>query len=338
MIKFYKIILFFISVCANVKAQQKPQYTQYILNNYIINPAITGIENYIDIKAATRQQWTGLQNAPQTSYLTAHMPLGKTDDWQSSTSFGMVGENPLGRNYKYDYAASEPHHGIGVVAVVDEIGPLSNTSFNLTYAYHIGLAPKLNLSVGVGAGISKISLNTSVITLENPNDEAITRGGSINKLKPDINAGLWLYSVDFFAGASVQQLLPQTLSFSENSIYNTGKTVPHFFVTGGYRFWLNDDITVVPSALLKLVNPTPLSVDVNLKLSFRDKLWIGGAYRKDDSFSGLVGFNVGSMFNLGYSYDFTTSALNTVSRGSHEIVLGFLLNNRYKVTCPQKLW
>lgn len=325
-------------VCEGLKAQQKPQYTQYILNNYIINPAVTGIENYIDVKAATRQQWTGLQNAPQTSYLTAHMPLGKSNDWGSSTSYGMVGDNPLGRSYKDDYQAAESHHGIGVIAVVDKTGPLSNAVFNLTYAYHVGLAPKLNLAVGVGAGISKISLNTNEITLENPVDAAIAGGGTINKLKPDINAGIWLYSVDFFAGASVQQLLPQALSFSDNSTYNSGSTVPHYFMTAGYRFWLNDDITIIPSMMLKVVNPSPMGIDLNTKVSFRDKIWIGGGYRKGDSFSGLIGFNVGSLFNLGYSYDFTTSALNTVSKGSHEIVLGLLLNNRYKVTCPQKLW
>ena len=319
-------------------AQQKPQYTQYILNNYIINPALSGIESYIDVKAATRQQWTGLQNAPKTSYLTAHMPIGKTNDWGSSTSFNMVGENPLGRSYKDDYQASAPHHGIGLVAVVDETGPLSSTTLNLTYAYHLGLAPRVNLSVGVGAGFSQISLNTTNLILENPNDNAIANSGTINRLKPDVNLGVWLYAVDFFLGASVQQLLPQTLSFSDNSSYNTGKTVPHLFITAGYRFWLSDDVTILPSVMVKAVNPAPLSYDFNTKISFRDKIWIGGAYRKDDSFSGLVGFNIGSLFNLGYSYDFTTSALNTVSRGSHEVVLGLLLNNRYRVTCPQKLW
>jgi type IX secretion system PorP/SprF family membrane protein len=336
--RFFKLFIILIGICNITFAQQKPQYTQYILNNYIINPAITGIENYIDMKAGYRQQWTGLQNAPVTSYLTAHMPLGKSNDWGSATSFGMVGENPLGISYKSDYKASDPHHGIGIVAVVDKTGPLSNTTFDVTYAYHLGLAPRLNLALGIGAGISKVSLNTADLTLENPNDAAIANSGTINRLKPDINIGVWLYSAEFFFGASVQQLLPQTLSFSNNSSYNTGKTVPHTFITAGYRFWLNDDITVIPSVMLKYVNPAPLGIDFNTKIAFRDKIWIGGAYRKDDSFSGLLGFNVGSLFNISYSYDFTTSALNTVSRGTHEIVLGLMLNNHYKVTCPQKLW
>ncbi|MFC5285269.1 type IX secretion system membrane protein PorP/SprF [Pedobacter alpinus] len=334
-----KIIAVFLTIyftfTIGLDAQQKPQYTQYILNNYIVNPALTGIESYIDVKAATRQQWTGLQNAPETSYFTAHMPLGNTNEWGGATSSGMVGENPLGISYKTDYKASDPHHGIGIMAVIDKTGPISTTTANITYAYHLGLAPRINLSVGVGVGINRTSLNTADITLDDPNDAAIINNGTINKLKPDVNLGIWLYSAEFFFGTSVQQILPQTISFIYNANANAGKTVPHYFVTTGYRFWLNDDITVIPSVMLKYVNPTPLSIDLNTKIAFRNKVWIGGAYRKNDSFSGMLGFNLGSLLNVGYAYDFTTSALNTVSNGSHEIVIGLTLNNRYQVTCPK---
>ena len=77
-----------------VQAQQKPHYTQYILNNYIINPAITGIENYTDVKFSHRHQWVGLQDAPVTTYFTIHKAIGKKDDRTSATSFRMPGENP----------------------------------------------------------------------------------------------------------------------------------------------------------------------------------------------------------------------------------------------------
>jgi type IX secretion system PorP/SprF family membrane protein len=110
------------------------------------------------------------------------------------------------------------------------------------------------------------------------------------------------------------------------------------FATAGYKFIVGDNIGVIPSIMVKKIDPIPLSIDMNLKMAFRDRFWLGGSYRKDDSFSALAGFNVSSLFSLSYSYDFTTSDLRTVSNGSHEIVLGLLLNNRYKVTCPQHNW
>jgi type IX secretion system PorP/SprF family membrane protein len=110
------------------------------------------------------------------------------------------------------------------------------------------------------------------------------------------------------------------------------------FISAGYKVYLGDDFAAMPSAMVKIVSPVPASIDVNMKLAYRDKFWMGASYRKDDAFSAMAGFNVGSFMNLGYSYDFTTSGLNTVSNGSHEIVLGVFLNNRYKVSCPQKSW
>ena len=82
-----------------IVAQQKPQYTQYVLNQYIINPAISGIENYVDVKISARDQWVGLSGAPKTSYLTIHAPLGKKDYRTSATSYSIPGENPRGKYY-----------------------------------------------------------------------------------------------------------------------------------------------------------------------------------------------------------------------------------------------
>src|ERR1700710_1772255 len=101
-----KKIIFSIScilIAASAMAQQKPEYTQYILNQYIINPALTGIENYTDVKISHRHQWVGLQDAPVTTYFTIHKPLGKQDDRTTATSFETPGENPRGQSYWEQY-------------------------------------------------------------------------------------------------------------------------------------------------------------------------------------------------------------------------------------------
>ena len=318
-------------------AQQRPQYTQYIFNNYLLNPAISGIENYIDLKAGYRTQWTGLDGAPVTNYISVNAPLGKNFLSGDANSFGGQENNPMSRSYLQNYMAAEPHHGIGMHAVLDRAGPISRVDVNATYAYHLGLSEKLNIALGVAVGISKVSLDYSKITLENNQDPAIV-ATETDRLKPDLGAGLWIYGPQYFVGLSAQQLLGQTLNLTNNSQYTQGKPVPHFFLTAGYKIFLADDIAAVPSVMIKRVSPAPNSYDANLKLAFRDKFWLGGSYRHNDSFSALAGFNVSYLFNLSYSYDFTTSDLGNVSSGTHEIVLGLLLNNRYKVTCPQRNW
>jgi type IX secretion system PorP/SprF family membrane protein len=317
-------------------AQQLPQYTQYVFNNFLLNPAVAGIENYTDAKMGYRSQWTGLNGAPVTSFLSINAPIGNDFLEGDASSFPGGGEiNPSSRLYTQNYKASEPHHGIGFTLVTDKAGPITQTNFAANYAYHIGLAPRLNLSVGVAAGLNHISLNTSEITLATPLDPAIANGNN-SQWKPDLGIGAWLYSGDFYFGASVQQLLKQNLYFSTSTTaIDVSKTVPHYFFTAGTKIYLSDDVTLLPSVLVKEIQPVPLTYDINLKASFQDKFWLGGSYRHNDSFGILAGFNLSSFINVGYSYDITTSSLNTVSNGTHEIVIGLLLNNRYKVTCPQ---
>ncbi|WP_448699355.1 type IX secretion system membrane protein PorP/SprF [Mucilaginibacter sp. AW1-3] len=330
--RFCTIVLFVITGL-QLRAQQRPQYTQYVFNPILVNPAVSGIENYTDVKAGYRSQWTGLQGAPVTSYFTINAPLGSNFLEGDATQSPANGDNPLGRAFTQTYMAAEPHHGIGLTVVTDKAGPIRQTNFDATYAYHLGISPTLNLAVGVSAGVSNYTLNTAEVTTEF-SDPAIN-GGNYNQFKPDVGAGLWAYSSTYFIGASVQQLLPQTITFSSNPIYNQGKTVPHFFFTAGVKLFLSDDITLLPSTMVKVVNPVPASYDINMKLAFRDHFWIGGAYRQQDAVAAMVGFNIGSFLSFGYSYDYTTSNLNSVSNGTHEIVLGIFLNNRYKVTCPQ---
>ena len=244
-------------------------------------------------------------------------------------------EDPSNRSYLQQYQAAEPHHGIGFTLVTDKAGPITQTNIDATYAYHLGITSNFNLALGLAAGVSRLNLNTSEVTTE-VSDPAINNANS-PKWMPDLGIGIWGYSALYYFGISVQQVLPQTLNFSTNATLNSqNKTVPHYFFTAGYKLFLSDDLTLMPSFMIKEINPVPLTYDVNMKLSFKDVFWIGGSYRRSDSFGVLAGFNISSVINVGYSYDITTSALNTVSNGTHEIVLGILLNNRYNVRSPQR--
>ena len=321
-------------------AQQRPHYTQYILNNYILNPAISGIENYTDVKLSVRNQWVGINGAPATYYATVHAPIGKKDLRTTPTSFGMKGENPRGKQYWLDYQASPAHHGVGLTMMNYKTGYINRFSINATYAYHLPLGTRTTLSAGFGAGISNTNIDRSKITLANPMDPAIGSGTSeIRKTKPELNVGLWLYGADYFVGLSAQQVIPTNMNLIDNGLYNS-TLVPHLIATAGYRFFLTEDITVLPSVMARYISPMPVYLDFNMKLQYRDLLWVGGSYRMKEGFAAMAGINVSQTFNVGYSYDINNNRylLGTMHRGTHEVVIGFLLNNSYGDTCPRNVW
>ena len=323
--------------CMTVLAQQKPHYTQYILNQYIVNPALTGIENYVDIKLSHRHQWVGIRDAPVTTYASIHGPIGKKDFRTTATSFETPGENPRGKRYWEEYTAAEPHHGVGVQVINDVTGPLSNFAAYGTYAYHIGLTPRTNLSAGFGVGFNKMSLDGSKLDFGDVTvDPVVYSSGVLNKWRLDVMAGLYLYSSDYFIGVSAQQVVPQKIDFSNGYIRpKTGRTVPHLFATAGYRLLVGDDFNLIPSLMVKYVHPLPTQVEGNLKLQYRDLAWVGASYRHKDGFAGMLGLNISNTFNVGYAYDYTTSELNNYSKGTHEIIVGFLIGNKYPDGCPR---
>jgi type IX secretion system PorP/SprF family membrane protein len=334
--------VFIVNVAA---AQQRSHYTQYILNNYILNPALSGIENYTDVKISARDQWVGFNGAPRTVYLTIHGPIGKKDYKTSATSFNIPGENPRGNSYWESYTASEPHHGIGLTVLNDKTGNFNRFTSYATYAYHLGLNARTNLAAGFSAGISVVGLNADgkAFLGANPSDPAMSGiTGEINKVKPDLGVGLWLYSADYFVGVSAQQVIPQKLAFVDDATFKAkGRLVPHIFLTGGYRFMINEDINAVPSLMVKYISgafKNDYQAEVNIKLQYRDLLWLGGSYRQFDGYAAMVGLNAGNTFNIGYSYDFTKTDLKTYSRGTHELMIGFLIGNHYGDTCPRNVW
>lgn len=315
--------------------QENPRSTQYIFNNYLINPAISGIDNYTDLKLGYRNQWKGLEGAPVTQYISIHAPIGQDFVRSSVNSFSGAGYNPLSRSYVNSYTSAEPHHGIGFYALTDKAARIRQTNVNATYAYHLGLSYDLNLSLGISAGISSTSIDVANVTVDDTSDPLLTADYN-NKIRPDVGGGFWLYSPRFFAGASAKQVLGYRSKTPDRQSNLPAYQTTVFYGSAGYKFFVDEDIAFIPSTLLTYWLSAPTTIDANLKIAYQDKFWIGGSLRNNDSFSALAGFNVASLINISYSYDVTTSQLRSVNNGTHEIVLGILLNNRYDVKCSTR--
>lgn len=318
-------------------AQQRPQYTQYTLNNYLATPAITGIEDYADLKLGTRHQWSGLEGAPQSYYLTLHMPVNKSGG--SSYSGSMAKEASM--KSSNIYRRVRPHHGFGLTAMSTETGPLKRGSFSASYAYHQPLTKKLRVSAGVQPGIIQYSLDPARVKLakNSPDDPAIY-DGRVNEVKFDLSMGLWLYSRNFYAGVAGAQLVPSKRQYVADNTPadNDGSLQQHYYITGGYRLDVAPYFSLVPSVMVKVAQPSPASVDATVKALYSDRLWAGITYRHKESVAAMAGININHLLDLAYSYDAGTSPLGQAHAGSHEVVLGFKLRNSRKIICPEWAW
>ena len=70
------LILFALVIAQEISAQQDPQYTQYMYNMNVINPAYAGISEGLSIGALYRSQWVGLDGGPETFTFNIHSPVG----------------------------------------------------------------------------------------------------------------------------------------------------------------------------------------------------------------------------------------------------------------------
>lgn len=313
-----------------VLAQQRPQYSQYMINPFVLNPAVAGVENYVDIRAGYRTQWVNFDAHPRTLYLSAHAPIGKA-----------MCLNPRTRYRKPGF------HGVGGYVMLDETGPSRRLSGYLSYAYHLAITKDIFASLGVSGGIQQYYLDANQLDIYRQNNELDQWVGqdlavSGNRISvPDFTAGTWIYSPDFFVGASISQILAPKLQFDFNgqdANGDPGSLQHHYFIIGGYRFKLDRDLSLIPSVALKGVAPAPLSFDINCKVRYQNAYWAGLSYRRGDAIAAMAGVLINDMFDVSYSYDITLSEIRKYSDGVHEIVVGYRIPLKQNLVCPSHFW
>ncbi|MCC9166273.1 PorP/SprF family type IX secretion system membrane protein [Pontibacter harenae] len=316
--------------------QQRPQLSQYMQNNFLINPAVAGIESYADVRSAFRNQWVGVEGAPVTFYTSINLALNKPDrNTRSIKHFKKNGHKVKsggGSNYRV-----APHHGLGAVAKVDRAGLLNTSALNVNYAYHLPITRTLNLSSGIYSGFTQFHINRKNMVLQTT-DDPFLNADDLNMMKLDLGVGLWLYSSSFFVGVSGAQLV-----HSGNDVYNVedgprGMMQPHYYVTGGYRLPISYNLDLTPSVMMKVAANKQTAVDLNVKALYAQKVWGGVSYRHKDAAAVMAGVYLNHLVDVSYSYDFVTSEMSKARANSHEVMIGFKLNNPQKILCPQWVW
>lgn len=297
-------ILCFFLLAFVLDAQQLPQYTQYMLNEMAINPAVAGKDEFSDVRSNNRYQWIGITDAPRTYMLTLNGPI------------------------------KDKNMGLGIHLYTDIVGPTRRTGLNASYAYHLKLKKDLFLSMGLTAGIMQWGIDGHKLKLHDSGDENLLVSYQTTYV-PDFGTGLYFHKKDvFYFGLSVPQIYQAPIGLYPNSS-STSKLVSHFNLNGAYKFVLSDDFKVEPSFLLKYASPAPPKIDGGIRVIYQEQIWLGGAYRHNDAFTALIGYFYKNYLMIGYSYDFTTTNIKRYTTGTHEIMLGLRFSRKQAATWEQ---
>ncbi|QJP35259.1 type IX secretion system membrane protein PorP/SprF [Nonlabens sp. Ci31] len=282
-------------------AQQDPQFTQYMYNQSILNPAYaTANKSEINVGALYRSQWVGLEGAPKTASLFVHYPVSDRVE-------------------------------VGISFTNDDIGNVvTENNIYADFAYVLPVSETAKLSLGIKAGLTLFDANFNGFNLQSGGvDTDVAFNENVTQSFPNVGLGGFYFTDKFYVGLSAPNLLAATHLENENGIQSTGVQDIHFFLNSGYVFDINPDLKFKPSFLLKGVKGAPLSADLNANFLFNDTLEAGIGYRLDDSVSALVNFKVSPELRLGYAYDYTTSNLGNFNSGSHEIILLYNVKTKF---------
>jgi type IX secretion system PorP/SprF family membrane protein len=285
----------FLAGASALQAQQMPQYTQYMFNDFVINPAVAGVYDYYQIRTNHRFQWVGLLDPPMTNSIAFYGPHAKL---------------PMGYGgYVYN----------------DVTGPTSRTGITGSYAYNIAVTGNIRLSMGLSASFMQYRIDGTQLNPADVSDPTILSLVSTSYL-PDAGLGLYLYSDQFYVGLSAAQLLNNNIKIFDNKDgLNRLKT--HFNLIGAYHFWIDENWLIEPSLMVKGTAPKELGFDITARVEWKQTLWTAVSYRYSEAVGVMLGYSFDQSLFFGYAYDIGISDLRKYNTGSHEVMIGYRFND-----------
>jgi len=302
------VIILFLAIIPTglLNAQQVPLYSQYMLNGFLLNPAVAGSEGYTAINLTAREQWLNFQDGPATYALSFQTRLLKKSYISRASSVRMRSRsNSRGSNV-----------GLGGYIFNDRNGAVERTGLKGTYAYHIKLRQS-QLSFGLSLVAYQFRLNEDKIILEDPNDN-LWAGADKAVFIPDADAGVYYMGRNYWAGISVDQMFESVLKIGYTG-YDQYKMERNYYLMGGYDIEINRDWIIAPSTLVKFAENGKIQTDLNAKFYYQQSYWGGVTYRTGHSIIVMAGLSIDKLV-FGYAFDIGLNSIIKHSFGSHEFM------------------
>jgi type IX secretion system PorP/SprF family membrane protein len=300
--------LFYLGDCYT---QQSPIYSQYILNEFLINPAVAGIDGMTTINLSGRKQWLGLRNTPET--------------YSASISTRIL-KSPFRISNRRYRRGSSGRIGLGASFVNDKNGAINRTSFQFTYAYHIFIQ-NYQLSFGLKAFGTQFNIDQELITFResDPNVESMLGKSAFI---PDAGAGVNFSTPNAQVGFSASHLLESAIKFGDMEVDTDElEHIRNYNLFGFYRTLMrNRDWTFEQSAILRGNEKLRFSAETSVRFIYQKEYWAGMSVRTSGEIIVLAGIKLNRIY-IGYSFDYGFNQLSYRSYGSHEIVMALKLGD-----------
>jgi type IX secretion system PorP/SprF family membrane protein len=292
-----RIFIWILLLPALLRAQQTPSFTQFVLNQYALNPAVAGTNIGLEGTVGSRQQWIGMPNAPATNF--------------GSVTYGWR------KNFSY-----RGHHGVGFYAEDDRQGMFSSKAAYISYAYHLRIFTGVHIGAGFFAGIRRMGINQLLYDYTDP---ALSMQKTYGLLYPDIIPGLRVYTRKLFFDVSARQLYVNRIKQGSFQIGSLGTHLdPTILFSVKRKFILNDyNWTVVPAAMMQYSVHNAPFIQANCMVFYRKRIGVGASVRGKAFASAILQIKIVKNVIAGIAYDYPTNSLRAAGANSFEIVLNF---------------
>lgn len=284
-------------------AQNSPVYSQYMFNNFLINPACAGAEGYTSVDLTARENWLRIPNAPRTYGLSYQQRWIKAKENLSAK--------------KRYVSKNKGRVGVGATVYSDKLANYSQTGAALTYAYHLNFG-KTQFSMGLSVGGYQYMLDKSQVVTENP--DRLLNSSNLKAYVPDANVGIALLHMGGYAGLSVSDLAGGSIRFGDVNNVNFKKNRTYHLI-GYYLFELPNDLAIEPGCWIKAEEKTwQTSYTLTTRMYYGEDYWGGLSYRTaDKALVFMAGIRYDRLF-FGYAFDYSFNPLTRVTFGSHEFM------------------
>jgi type IX secretion system PorP/SprF family membrane protein len=296
-------------------AQQEPMYSQYIMNGFLINPSLAGTDGYTTVNLTARQQWVGLSGAPATYAASFQTRLLKDSYISKSTSV----------RRKIIHPTKGGRVGLGGYIFNDRNGLVSRTGILAAYSYHIEMSKTdgvpNDLALGLAATFYQYALDLNGNLLLHDKDDSFLNNYDRAVYIPDFNFGVSYTTIKYFAGFAMSSISRGSIIFM-NQGDNRRSELGHFYLTGGYKFKLNNpQWQIIPSVLMKSSDMLKsFQLDITSRVYYKEDYWAGLSYRTGDAVIIMAGLKY-DRFYFAYAFDMALTDIRKNTFGSHEITL-----------------